>query len=270
MPAGILLKLFSRRVCESLLTIKKEEKRECGRLSIRKTLKVYGYVITKCVTTIPKQRKIAKKINVVQQKKEAFEFAKTVSKRTLEMLNIPLTVSGLENIPMDRPVLFVSNHQGNFDSLGLIATSPIPISFISKKEVRKVPIIRTWMSLMGCLFIDRKKGKSSAIAIRKTFQQIKEKEAFVIYPEGTRSKNDTMNPFKKGGLRIAYDTKITVVPVTISGSYRIMEANKWTLSPFPLSITYHPMVTPSTEMFEEYLTHIYSTILTALPTTKHK
>ncbi|PGK52497.1 1-acyl-sn-glycerol-3-phosphate acyltransferase [Priestia megaterium] len=236
-------------------------------MSMIKTTQAYAYVIRKCMASIPQQRKIAKELGSKTQKKYAFQFAQSVSRELMNILNIPITADGVTNIPVDTPVLYVCNHQGNFDSLGLIATSPLPISFISKKEVKKIPIIRNWMALMGCLFIDRKKGKGSAIAIKERFQHVNKGEAFVIYPEGTRSKSDKMGSFKKGGLQIAYEVGIPIVPVTISGSYKIMEANKIALTSSPLTIIYHPVITPSIGNFEDYSAAIYSVIASSLPKT---
>ena len=125
-------------------------------MSVIKTTQAYAYIIRKCITSIPQQCKITKELGSSTQKKYAFQFAQDISRELINILNIPITINGTNNIPQNESILYVCNHQGNFDSLVLIATSPLPIRFISKKEVKKIPIIRSWMTLMGCLFIDRK------------------------------------------------------------------------------------------------------------------
>ncbi|MGB2991612.1 MAG: lysophospholipid acyltransferase family protein, partial [Paenisporosarcina sp.] len=96
-------------------------------------------------------------------------------------------VEGLELIP-EETVLFVSNHEGNFDIPSLIAHIPKPFAFMSKVEVKKLPIIKDWMVAMNCVFIDRTNRRSSMRSITDMVSTLKAGHSMIIFPEGTRSK----------------------------------------------------------------------------------
>ena len=76
-----------------------------------------------------------------------------------------VVVNGVDNIPKDETVLFVSNHQGNFDIPLLLGYIPKRIGFVAKEELRKIPVVRTWMDKINCVFMDRNNQKQSLKAI---------------------------------------------------------------------------------------------------------
>lgn len=148
-----------------------------------------------------------------------------------------VTVKGLENIPKDKTVLFVSNHQGNFDIPLLMGYINKPKGFIAKIELAKMPIVNIWMKLIRCVFIDRKNLRQSIKAIQEGIAILKSGYSMVVFPEGTRSKGEPMKEFKKGSLRLAVKTKVPIVPIAISGSYKIMEERKFLITPAQVNIT---------------------------------
>ena len=153
-----------------------------------------------------------------------------------------VTVHGLENIPDDRAVLFVSNHQSNFDIALFMSYINKPKGYISKAEMNKVPLIRTWMKYIHCVFMDRSNIKQSAKAIVQGVQNLRAGHSMVIFPEGTRSKGDKMLEFKAGSFKLATKAKVPIVPVTISGTYKLMEANNNMIKPANVELYIHPMI----------------------------
>ena len=135
-----------------------------------------------------------------------------------------VTVTGLENLP-EGPVLFVSNHEGNFDIPVLLSSIPKPFGFISKKEVNKLPIIPSYMEEMNCVFLDRTDRRSAFKSITDTIDKLKAGHSVLIFPEGTRSKGNGLQEFKSGFMRIAKDAQVPIVPIAIEGTSRIMENN---------------------------------------------
>lgn len=134
------------------------------------------------------------------------------------------TVTGLENIPKDEPVLFVGNHQGIFDTVIAYSMMPNLTGFVAKKEIEKVPFLRVWMRLLYCLFLDRQNMKEGLKTILKGIELVKDKGiSMVIFPEGTRSKTEEMGPFKEGALKIAEKSGCKIIPMVQKNTRAILE-----------------------------------------------
>ncbi len=132
---------------------------------------------------------------------------------------IRLEVSGLENLQSGGPYMVVANHRSNIDIMTLLAALPIPIRFLSKKEVFKAPLLGTAMRGIGMVPLDREMGRRElAMIIRHTRQLIAKGRSLVIFPEGTRSLTGEMLPFKYGAFFIAAQVGCPVLPVAVSGT----------------------------------------------------
>jgi len=154
----------------------------------------------------------------------------------LKLAGARVKVIGSENVPSDRTVLFVSNHEGNFDIPILLGCIDKPKAFIAKVEMLKMPIIRTWMKQMNCVFLDRSDLRQSLRVMNDATGYLKKGYSMVIFPEGTRSKGKTMGEFKAGSLRIAIKANVPIVPVTINGSYKLMEENGFIIKPAEVEV----------------------------------
>lgn len=154
------------------------------------------------------------------------KWAAGIMKRTKSRIEI----EGLENLP-EGPVLFISNHEGNFDIPVLLSAIPKPFGFISKKEVKKLPIIPVYMEEMNCVFLDRTDRRSSFKSITDSAEKLKEGHSILIFPEGTRSKGEMVGEFKSGFMRIAKDAGVPIVPIAISGTSEVMEKNNNKIRP---------------------------------------
>lgn len=152
----------------------------------------------------------------------AHSAARKWAQSALRMNGSTINVIGLENIPQTGGVLFVANHQSNFDIPILVGHVPRDKGFIAKHELLKVPTFSRWMKYIGCIFIDRKDPRQSLAAINEAAERLKAGHSIVIFPEGTRSADGTVAPFKAGGLRLGVKAGVPIVPVTISGSKNIM------------------------------------------------
>lgn len=134
-----------------------------------------------------------------------------------------VTVNGLENIPKDQAALFVGDHISNFDA---VVTYPLMIGragFVSKKEMKKIPILSWWMHFSDCIFLDREDPRNGLKMVLKAADSLKSGISIVLFPEGTRSRTDKVLPFKEGGFKIATKAKAPVVPFGISGTDDILE-----------------------------------------------
>ncbi len=177
-------------------------------------------------------------------------------------------VNGLDNLPTDQTVVYVSNHQGNFDIPLLMSYINRPKGFISKIEAKKIPIIVKWMELLHCVFMDRSTLKGSAGAIIEGIKVLKQGHSLVIFPEGTRSKGDQMGEFKSASFKLATKAGVPIVPVTIDGSYKLMELNHNKIKPAHVKLTIHPAIPTkglSKEALELLPDQVHAIIESSLP-----
>ena len=164
------------------------------------------------------------------------------AKFVMKMSGAKVTVKGLENVPLDKTVLFMSNHQSYFDIPLLMSAVDMPKGFIAKKELGTWPGISTWMRYIQCIFMDRENIRKSAEAIVQGINILKSGYSMVIFPEGTRSKGGQTHEFKAGSFKLATKSKVPIVPVTINGSYKLLEMNNYKIKSGEVEVIFHPPV----------------------------
>lgn len=183
---------------------------------------------------------LGKRGKTEKQQEVLYRTTKKWAKTMIGLTGSKVTVTGLDNIP-ERNVLFVSNHQGNFDIPIFMSYVPKLKGFVAKVELANLPIVSGWMKKLGCLFLDRKDPRQSLKVILKGISSLKEGKTLVIFPEGTRSKGNTIGEFKKGSLKLATKSGVPIVPVTINGSYRLLEEKK-RIQKSEVKIVIHPPI----------------------------
>lgn len=163
--------------------------------------------------------------------------ARTVfSPGLLWIAGIKLEVNGKENVPLDRPVIFIANHCSHLDIGTLCRSLPVNLHFIGKKELAWVPIVGWYMWVAGHIFIDRSNKKKAIKSLEVASQKIKSGKSVVMYPEGTRSKNGKLGNFKKGAFHLAMQSGVPIVPVSIKGTYNVWSANSNKITPGNVSV----------------------------------
>ncbi|HOO76117.1 MAG TPA: lysophospholipid acyltransferase family protein [Tepiditoga sp.] len=133
-----------------------------------------------------------------------------------------IEIIGEENIPEDN-CLFVANHQSNFDIPIILSLIEKPMGFIAKKEVKKIPLINVWVSLIKSVYLDRNNIRNAVKAINQAIEYIKEGHSMFVFPEGTRSSDGKLGEFKAGSFKLATKPKVKIVPIVIIDSYKIMK-----------------------------------------------
>ena len=154
---------------------------------------------------------------------------------------VKVTVNGAEHLP-DGPVIFMSNHQSNFDILSLLAAMPRRFHWIAKKELFEIPIFGPSMRRGGYIPLDRGDGRKALQSIDEAAATIHQGKSVVLFPEGTRTQDGNLLPFKRGGFILARKADVPVIPVTINGSGQINPANQIRLYSGDITITLHPPV----------------------------
>ncbi len=160
----------------------------------------------------------------------------------MKLAGVQVQVEGRENIP-SQPAVFVSNHQGYFDIPVLLTALDKPHPLVAKESIKKLPLIRQWMELLGCVFIDRDNARQAVTALNTAAQALREQQrSFIIFPEGTRSRGRQVGEFKSGGFRVALKNKAPIVPVAIEGTYQAMEAHHMWIHPAQVKVRILPAV----------------------------
>ena len=210
-----------------------------------RTIVWYAHFGVSLVGTIPMLYKV-KAVEKQGKEDERIEYVHKITSKwanaQLKMSGVQVTISGEENIPKDIPVVFMSNHQSNFDIPLLMVHIDKFKGFVAKTELQKMPIVRDWMAYINCVFMDRNDLRQSVKTIIEGIKIIKEGHSLVIFPEGTRSKGNQMGEFKAGSFKLATKPKVPIVPITINGSYKLMEQNGNRIKPAKVEIYIHPIV----------------------------
>lgn len=153
-----------------------------------------------------------------------FKIGKRWARRTLKITGTTMEVHGEENL-VDGPCLFVANHQSYMDVPIIVSIAKSHLGFVAKKELAEVPLFGVWIRRTRSLFLDRENTREAIKVIIEGVKYLKEGHSLCIFPEGTRSKNNNVGTFKKGSLKLALKSGVPIVPVTIDGTYRVLEEN---------------------------------------------
>ncbi|MBI5487139.1 MAG: 1-acyl-sn-glycerol-3-phosphate acyltransferase [Deltaproteobacteria bacterium] len=145
------------------------------------------------------------------------QIARLLAQRLLRHLDFDVRVEGAEKVEGLKRYAIASTHASYLDWAILIGHFPTQLRFVAKRELIWMPVIGQWLARRAIL-IDRRKGRTAKEAIR-TAARDSEPWPILIFPEGTRSPDGTIQPFKAGGLRILFEEGRTVVPVCIRGTF---------------------------------------------------
>jgi 1-acyl-sn-glycerol-3-phosphate acyltransferase len=205
-------------------------------------------VLFKVIIYMLKKQKLLKKVKKLEKEGKEQEVKDIIaplvidwSKYCVDVTGSQVEVVGLENVPTDRNVVYIGNHQGIFDIPLLLGYIPYQKAFISKIEILKIPMISDWMKLMKCVFLARKNPRQSIEAMHQGIENVKNGYSMVIFPEGTRNKGGPIKEFKPGSFKLAFQSGADVVPVTIDGTWKIYEEHN-KIKPANIKLTIHPPV----------------------------
>jgi 1-acyl-sn-glycerol-3-phosphate acyltransferase len=145
------------------------------------------------------------------------------SRSLIERAKVDLEVTGLEKVPRHRAFVVMSNHQSHFDIPILYRLWPGRLRMVAKIELFRVPIWGRAMRVAGFVPVDRTGGRQrSQAALAQAAEALEQGTSIWIAPEGTRSMDGRLGPFKKGGFRLAIDTGAPIVPIALDGSIDII------------------------------------------------
>jgi 1-acyl-sn-glycerol-3-phosphate acyltransferase len=152
-----------------------------------------------------------------------YKIAQGWARMIIFLTGCPVAVTGRENIPAAGGVCFVSNHGSIFDILLALAYIGRPFGFIAKKELVFLPLLDMWIFMLGGLFIDRKQPRKALKTINTGIKRLRAGGGMLIFPEGHRSRGEGVLPFRSGAFKLATQSGVPIVPVSIRGSYDVFE-----------------------------------------------
>ncbi|MBU0575641.1 MAG: 1-acyl-sn-glycerol-3-phosphate acyltransferase [Proteobacteria bacterium] len=162
---------------------------------------------------------------------KAHKVANLWARMLLWLTSTRVNVIGRENVLLDKPQIFMANHQSDFDILIVTAHIPGQFRWIAKKELFKIPIFGRAMRSAGYIEIDRQNHEKAMKSLDEAAQKIREGKSVVTFPEGTRSKDRTIKPFKQGLFHLAIKAGVPIVPISIIGTHEIMPKRTLKFSP---------------------------------------
>ena len=177
---------------------------------------------------------------------EMYRHIQGIMQRAVRSGNIDLQLHGQENIPQENGFLLVGNHQGLFDVVALVATYDGPLAAVFKKELGNVPFLKQISSCTKSFSMDREDVRQSLTVIQAVTAELKKGRNYLIFPEGTRSKNgNVMGEFHGGSFRCAVKAKAPIVPFAFADSFKVLDQKG--SKPVTVQLHYLPAIP-----YEEY------------------
>lgn len=177
---------------------------------------------------------------------EHYKMLRYITYRANKGGNVIIDVHGQENIPKENGFMFFPNHQGMYDVLAIIDACPKPFSVVAKKEVANVPFLKQVFACMKAYMLDRNDVRQAMEVIINVAKEVKNGRNYLIFPEGTRSKNgNQVQDFKGGSFKSATKARCPIVPVALIDSFKPFDTNSIT----PVTVQVH-FLEPL--LYEEY------------------
>jgi 1-acyl-sn-glycerol-3-phosphate acyltransferase len=173
-------------------------------------------------------------------------FGRPWSRILLAAAGARTTLQGAEHVPQG-PCLFAANHQSLLDIPALFLVLPDNARFLAKESLFRIPVLGWAMTASGCIPIDRSNRARAVRTLREAAERVRGGRSVVFFPEGTRSKDGKLAPFKKGGFHLALAAGVPVVPVAIAGSHRILPPGSLHVRPGPLRVHLMEPLDPARE-----------------------
>ncbi len=187
-------------------------------LSIFRFIATISIVAICSILTIPS-------VIIDPSRKLSFKLMRIAGKSMLWISRVKVYIDGIENIKKEDAQILASNHISQFDIVVLTAIAPVNIGWVAKKELFIIPFLGWLMRANGHIAIDRSSGKKAIKSINEAAEKVKNGANIVIFPEGTRSRDGNLLPFKKGVFHLCTRTGVPLIPIYILGTYDVLNPN---------------------------------------------
>jgi 1-acyl-sn-glycerol-3-phosphate acyltransferase len=159
------------------------------------------------------------------------------AKAILKVCGVGVEMRGSEPIHGKVPRIYMANHCSYFDVFALLSALPVDFKFVVKQELMTIPIFGHAMKRAGYIGIERKDPRKALKSMHEAAERIRGGASVLIFPEGTRSEDGKLQPFKPGGFHLALRSGCDIVPVTITGSHRVAPKGSRTIRKGTIGLT---------------------------------
>ncbi|MDD4515809.1 lysophospholipid acyltransferase family protein [Massilibacteroides sp.] len=164
------------------------------------------------------------------------------SRLTCYLALCPVKVRGREHIDKTQSYIFVANHQGAFDIFLIYGFLGVPIKWVMKAGLGKIPFVGAACRAAGFIFVDNSTPKAAAKTILEAERSLRNGASIAIFPEGSRTYDGKMIRFKKGAFQMAVDQHLSIIPITLNGPYDVLPINSLNLKRHSMEMIIHPPV----------------------------
>ena len=196
-----------------------------------------------------------------------YRFSMWIAATGVRMAGIRIQAEGLENVPGDRPCIFMANHVSNLDPPVLLPLVPGRTAVFVKSELMKIPFIGMGMRMGGFVPVQRQGSRDDAReSIESAARVLASGVHITAFPEGTRSRTGKLLPFKKGPFYLAQQTGAPIIPVSIHGTETMMRKGSLRIFPSVAHICLHPpLLAADFTTREELILAVRESIASGLP-----
>jgi len=196
-----------------------------------------------------------------------YEVAMKFVRAAVRIAGVRVRVEGAGDIPPGVCV-FAANHVSNMDPLAFVPAIPRRVAILVKKQVFRIPVLGMAMRMANFVPVDRDNREAAAGSVETAVKFLKEGLSFAVYPEGTRSADGRLLPFKKGTFVMAIRAGVPVVPVSIVGAQDLLRKGEWSVHPGEVTIRFGPAVDVSPYTVEkrgDLLARVEELVASGLP-----
>jgi 1-acyl-sn-glycerol-3-phosphate acyltransferase len=170
-----------------------------------------------------------------------FKVAVAGARFAMVICGIKVQAKGQEHIPQG-VCIFVANHTSNADPPAVVGSIPRRVALLGKKEVFRVPILGTVLKMAGFVPVDRGNREAAMASVDQALEHLHHGVSYLIFPEGTRSPDGRLRPFKKGSFVMAIRAQVPIVPVSVIGAHKVMLKGELGVHPGSVTVRFHPPV----------------------------
>lgn len=180
------------------------------------------------------------------RRRAAYEPVRWWCQAMLGVAGVGSRVEGAGNLPPDGRCVLVANHCSHLDGPVLICSLPLPIYFVIKSELARVPVWGPATLRVGFIAVDRRDSTQARLELGRAVEAIRGGRTVLVFPEGTRSPDGRLHRFKKGGFHLAVDAGVPVVPVSVNRSADLLPKSAWWSHSGTVEVIVHPPVETAT------------------------